>query len=203
MQVAANVVVVYELEQSIPAEFVSQTARHLPLADLPRVITGKQRISYAAAGFYYDIRHDTLICFSCREYKREDPWELHALFFSTCGFLKAEKGQAYIDQISAKYAVSRVPYYIILNEQLEASLAAFKDLFEDCEENKYKVIDFRRTAKQMKSELHEPRLKSGHRLYCGSIDTEYEGCGCFQYDDSCKEAIGEIAVGGEYKLVLD
>ena len=57
----------------------------------------------------------------------------------------------------------------------------------------------------MKSELHEPRLKAGHRIQCQSIDYEDKDCCCFQYDDSCKEAIGKIldAVGGEYKLDLD
>lgn len=202
------------LEHSISTEscddkFASLSERHLSLADLPRPeITGKKRITFASAGFYYDMK--SLICFRCygridRDYKGEDPWELHALLFSGCEFLKAEKGQRYIDEIASKYSVSHIPYYKILNAQLEAAFTAYKDIFQNCEEKKHKVAHFHLTTKRLKDELQGPRLKSGHRLQCEAIDTRYYGCGCFQYADACKEAIDEIlsAVGGAYKLELD
>ena len=57
----------------------------------------------AEAGLYYTGRGDAVICFKCREGLKQwepsdDPWIEHAVWYPECEFVRAEKGQNFIDE---------------------------------------------------------------------------------------------------------
>lgn len=58
----------------------------------------------AQAGFFYAGHGDSVKCFHCdgglRNWEpNDDPWREHARWFPKCGFVKAHKGQAFIDEV--------------------------------------------------------------------------------------------------------
>lgn len=74
--------------------------------DWPKFMKQKPK-ELSDAGFFYTGKSDRVKCFSCggglKDWEAEDePWEQHAMWYSTCEYLKLMKGETYIAQCLAK-----------------------------------------------------------------------------------------------------
>ncbi|CAD6217889.1 GSCOCG00012904001-RA-CDS, partial [Cotesia congregata] len=81
--------------------YVSYAARLETFKDWPLSMAQTEE-EMADAGLFYSGRSDRVNCFHCggglREWTPEDdPWEQHARWYSSCHYVWAVKGQAYIE----------------------------------------------------------------------------------------------------------
>lgn len=157
-------------------------------------------LEYAEAGFKYDGL--TFTCIYCDgviefHYKGEDPWELHALLFSDCEYLRKEKGQDYIREILSKYTTrQKSTNKKVLDEsinQMKCLLMAYKEYTAaagiTCKEyvpgtlNQIDILPrFEREVNEFISGIDRPRLKSRHFYNCYNPDCDWypPDCDCFK-----------------------
>lgn len=88
-------------------EFAIETIRLRSFADWPKMMRQTPE-DLSDAGFFYTQISDRVICFSCggglcKWDKSDDPWEQHAIWYSTCNYLQLMKGQKYIAAIEKKF----------------------------------------------------------------------------------------------------
>lgn len=109
----------------------------------------------ADAGFYYTGQGDQTLCYQCggglKDWEDEDdPWEQHALWFNRCPYLRAIKGQAFIDKVNnageSSPSVSDTPAPTVsapaapaLPAQQDASKPDTDKLCKICYSNDYNV----------------------------------------------------------------
>lgn len=71
----------------------------------------ERRKDLAEAGFFYTGKEDNTICFYCggglKDWEaNDDPWELHAKWFSRCPFVYVNRGARYIDEMTGRSEVA-------------------------------------------------------------------------------------------------
>lgn len=69
------------------------------------------RDSLAKAGFFYCSHADYVLCFECngklKNWKvTDDPWEIHARYFSKCAYLLKEKGSQFVKSIQSQEGIT-------------------------------------------------------------------------------------------------
>lgn len=84
-------------------DYVSLDKRIESYKDWPISIKQRPRV-LSEAGFYYTGKGDKTVCFYCggglKNWEEgDDPWEQHAKWFSSCGFLLLQKGQKFIADV--------------------------------------------------------------------------------------------------------
>lgn len=89
-------------------EYAIETARLRSFDEWPKTMKQKPK-QLSDAGFFYTLKGDRVICFSCggglRDWdEQDDPWEQHALWYDKCDYLRLVKGPEYIDAVKEKFA---------------------------------------------------------------------------------------------------
>ncbi|XP_057672920.1 death-associated inhibitor of apoptosis 1-like [Diorhabda carinulata] len=88
-------------------DYITYESRLATFEDWPKSL--KQRpADLAEAGFYYSGLGDQTVCYHCggglKDWEEDDdPWEQHALWFSTCVLVNLKKGKDYIEHVKRKY----------------------------------------------------------------------------------------------------
>lgn len=82
-------------------EFALETQRLNSYEDWPKTMKQKSQ-ELSDAGFFYTGKGDKVACFSCggglKDWEERDvPWEQHAMWYSTCEYLKLMKGMEYVN----------------------------------------------------------------------------------------------------------
>lgn len=85
-------------------DYVSVEQRIESYKDWPIAIKQKPKL-LSEAGFFYTGKGDKTVCFYCggglkNWEENDDPWEQHAKWFSSCGFLILQKGHKFIADVS-------------------------------------------------------------------------------------------------------
>lgn len=62
----------------------------------------------SAAGFFYTLKDDRVICFCCGGglhtwVEQDDPWEQHALYYGSCEYLQLMKGREFITSVQKTF----------------------------------------------------------------------------------------------------
>lgn len=90
-------------------DFVLEFDRLRSYADWPKIMKQNPK-ELTDAGFFYVGKGDKVKCFCCggglKDWGQGDnPWELHAKWYSDCDYLKLIKGEEYIKEVRTRFNV--------------------------------------------------------------------------------------------------
>lgn len=125
--------------------------------------------SLAVAGFYYTGKGDNTLCHYCggglKDWEpTDDPWELHAIWFSKCTFLLTMKGPAYVKRVNfgpvpePTLTEATVTHHPDFFQNRVSALERIRNLTDDLTRYLVMTPSKKRNSQKNHTPLQEPQL---------------------------------------------
>ncbi|QWO71646.1 IAP3 [Orgyia pseudotsugata single capsid nuclopolyhedrovirus] len=166
--------------------YASEAVRLRTFKDWPRGL--KQRPEeLAKAGFYYTGRGDKTKCFYCdgglQDWEKDDvPWEQHARWFNTCGYVRLVKGADYVQRVISEACVIREPTKPVVDSAPVTTnrVDNITDDGIDVNNSVMKSVDDDDDSKLCKICYNAERtvccVPCGHVVACGQCAVQFDHC---------------------------